>query len=143
MPLRERQTRQRQAIRDVIADAGVPLSPKAILEHARSRIDGLGMATVYRTLKLLEQAKVVIAVEIPGEAPRYELAGKAHHHHFYCRVCGGVFEVEGCCGHFEDHAPKGFEIEGHEVLLMGRCAACASRKTVARKPRHGCDHDHA
>ncbi len=144
MPSKERQTRQRQAIRDAIADAGSPLSPREILEHAQSRVDGLGMATVYRTLKMLADAGVVILVEIPGEAPRYELAGKAHHHHFYCRACGKVFEVEGCCGHFDDHAPKGFEIESHEVMLIGRCAACAGAKpSTARKHRpHNCDHDH-
>src|SRR3954463_2966243 len=95
-----RQTRQRQAIRDAIGDAGNPLSPREILEHAQSRVTGIGMATVYRTLKLLADAGVVQAVEIPGEPARYELAGKDHHHHFYCNSCGKVFEVEGCVGDF-------------------------------------------
>jgi len=125
---RERQTRQRQAIRDVIGEAGGPLSPREILEHAQGRITGIGMATVYRTLKLLADAGVVQSVEIPGEAPRYELAGKGHHHHFYCRACGRVFEVEGCPGNFSDLAPPRFKVEGHELVLFGHCVDCINRK---------------
>ncbi|CAG0988265.1 Zinc-specific metallo-regulatory protein [Phycisphaerales bacterium] len=147
MPTKERQTRQRQAIRDAIADAGVPLSPREILDQAKAHVDGLGLATVYRTLKLLADAGIVIPVEIPGQSPRFELAGKHHHHHFHCRQCGKVYEVEGCCGHFEEHAPAGFEIEGHEVLLFGRCAVCVGGKAPpdragAKKSRGKPGHDH-
>jgi Fur family ferric uptake transcriptional regulator len=121
----ERQTRQRQAIRDAIGDAGVPLSPREILAHAKSRVNGIGMATVYRTLKLLADAGVVQTVEIPGEAPRYELAGKGHHHHFYCKGCGKVFEVDGCPGDFSELTPRGFRLDEHELVLFGKCAGCA------------------
>ena len=77
----ERHTRQRHAIREVIASAGVPIPPSEILRQARTNVDGLGLATVYRTLKLLCDAGVVTPVEIPGKPPHYELAGKHHHHH--------------------------------------------------------------
>jgi Fur family transcriptional regulator, ferric uptake regulator len=124
----ERQTRQRQAIRDAIGDAGVPLSPREILAQAKSRVDGIGMATVYRTLKLLADAGVVQTVEIPGEAPRYELAGKGHHHHFYCKGCGKVFEVDGCPGDFSELTPRGFRLDEHELVLFGKCAGCAQAR---------------
>jgi Fur family ferric uptake transcriptional regulator len=124
MPSSSRQTRQRQAIRDAIGDAGNPLSPREILEHAQAKVTGIGMATVYRTLKLLADAGVVQAVEIPGEPPRYELAGKDHHHHFYCNSCGKVFEVEGCPGDFSALTPKGFRLDNHELVLFGRCSGC-------------------
>jgi Fur family ferric uptake transcriptional regulator len=124
MPPAQRDTRQRRAIHDAIAAAGAPVSPREILHAARSHISALGLATVYRTLKKLADAGVVTQVDIPGQPPRFELAGKHHHHHFHCRACGRVFEVEGCCGHFDDHTPPGFHLEGHEVLLFGRCADC-------------------
>lgn len=127
-PRAERQTRQRQAIHDAIADAHHPVTPRDILDRAQGRVAGLGLATVYRTLKMLAEAGVVRAVEIPGESPRYELAGKAHHHHFCCRVCGKVYEVEGCPGDFADLTPPKFVLEGHELVLFGRCAACARRR---------------
>ncbi|MFO0831780.1 MAG: transcriptional repressor [Phycisphaerales bacterium] len=115
---------QREAIREAIASAGGPLSPREILALAARRKGSLGLATVYRTLKFLVQSGEVVVVEIPGEAPRYEVP-KGHHHHFHCRGCGKVFELDGCCGHFSDLTPKGFRLDGHELLLFGLCGRCA------------------
>lgn len=128
MPTKGRQTRQRRAIREAIAAAGHPIAPREILEQAKASVDGLGLATVYRTLKLLAEAGQVRSVEVPGESPRFELAGKDHHHHFYCRSCAKVFEIEGCCGHFDEHVPSGFRLEGHEVMLFGQCRACSRKR---------------
>ncbi|MBS0195973.1 MAG: transcriptional repressor [Planctomycetes bacterium] len=120
-------TPQREAIRAAMEAANSPLTPKEILEHAQEHVEGLGLATVYRTLNLLAQAGVVQTVEIPGGAPRFELAGKGHHHHFYCRGCERVFELEGCPGNFAELSPKGFNLEGHELVLFGTCDACGRR----------------
>ena len=65
-------------------------------------------------------------VELPGEAPRYETAGRQHHHHFHCRACDRVFELEGCPEGLRGLIPTGFSLESHEVVLYGRCAACAA-----------------
>lgn len=121
----QRRTRQRQAICTVFLEAQRPLSPREVLELARVRVPSLGLATVYRTLKGLLEEGFLVPVELPGEVPRYERAGKAHHHHFLCRVCGRVYELEGCPQDVETLAPPGFLAEGHEVTLYGRCAACA------------------
>lgn len=126
-PAPERHTRQRAAIREAIAKAGSPISPKEILDLASKNLDSLGLATVYRTLKLLVEAGEVAPVEIPGESPRYELP-KPHHHHFHCRGCGKVYELDGCCGHFSELTPKGFRLDGHELLLFGMCSKCARKQ---------------
>jgi Fur family ferric uptake transcriptional regulator len=49
----ERNTRQRSAIRDAIAQAQRPLLPHEVLEAARTEVPGMGIATVYRNLKAL------------------------------------------------------------------------------------------
>lgn len=123
----ERRTRQRRAIREVIVDAGVPLSPREILERSQSHVTGIGMATVYRTIKLLAEEGSIQTVDIAGESPRYEAAGKGHHHHFHCRDCGKVYELEGCCGHFAELTPKGFRLDGHDLTLYGQCSECAKQ----------------
>ena len=93
---------------------------------AARKAPGIGLATVYRSLKALIEAGDVAVVTLPGDTPRYELAHLHHHHHFHCRACGGVFEVEGCPGDLAALAPSGFAVDGHEVVLYGRCARCAS-----------------
>lgn len=125
VPSRMRATRQREAIIRTLEEAGRPLSAVEILHLARSAVPALGLATVYRTIDSLLRSRSVASVEIPGRPPRYELAGKDHHHHFLCRQCHRVFEVPGCPGNIDAHVPDGFVLEGHEITLYGRCAACA------------------
>jgi Fur family ferric uptake transcriptional regulator len=122
----ERSTRQRAAIVSAIERERRPLSPFEILAGAQSDVPGLGTATVYRTLKALVAEGVVVSVELPGEAPRYEAAGAKHHHHFRCRACDRVFEVPGCAKGIRALVPRGFELDGHELVLYGRCRRCAA-----------------
>jgi Fur family ferric uptake transcriptional regulator len=120
----ERRTRQRDAVQRVIDEASDPLTPQDIHDAAQTHAPGLGIATVYRTLKLLEGGGEIVAVELPGEPARYESAGLGHHHHFHCRQCGRVFDVADCPKQLERITPPGFRLERHEVLLYGVCAGC-------------------
>lgn len=132
-----RGTRQRQAIRRVLEIADRPLSPQEVLDHAQGVIPGMGLATVYRALKTLVEEGWAVAVDLPGKPPRYELAGKDHHHHFHCRGCGRVFEVSGCPGNITAITPPGFRLEGHEVVLYGVCPECPEAKTRKRAGTNG------
>ena len=123
----ERATRQRDAIRAAIEQAGRPLSPQEILRAARGSVNRLGLATVYRNLKRLAADGAVRLVTLPGDAPRYELTEAEHHHHFQCTRCRRVFDVPGCPGDLRRLAPRGFTVEHHDVTLYGRCPGCAKR----------------
>jgi hypothetical protein len=78
----ERSTRQRIAIRQAIEAAGRPLSPQEVRLAAQAQVPGLSLATVYRNLKLLQEAAEIAAVSLPGDSPRYEAGRHGHHHHF-------------------------------------------------------------
>jgi len=119
-----RKTNQRDAIRRALVDAGRPLSPQEIAQAAQARSPGVGIATVYRTVKRFSEEGWLVAIELPGESPRYELAGKSHHHHFRCQSCGGVFELPPCGVTLERLLPEGFDLEQHEIVLYGRCRDC-------------------
>ncbi len=120
----ERDTQQRRAIRSAIEIADRPLSPREVLDQAQPLSPGLGIATVYRTLKSGVEGGWLQAVELPGEPPRYEPTGKQHHHHFQCRSCDRVYEIEGCPEDLLRLTPPGFALEAHEIVLYGRCADC-------------------
>ena len=129
----QRKTSQRDAILKAFEQSGRPLSPQEALELATPHARGLGIATVYRNLKDLADRNVLKAVSLPGESTaRYELWGKAHHHHFHCRLCHQVYEVEGCPGNIEPLVPAGFVLEDHEVVLYGLCSTCKKRRPTKR-----------
>ena len=91
---------------------------------AQQHVPGVSIATVYRTLKALVEDGVLEAVTLPGQVPRYELAGKSHHHHFHCRACGKVYELTRCCPDVASLAPEGFAVAEHEIILSGSCRDC-------------------
>jgi Fur family ferric uptake transcriptional regulator len=122
----ERNTRQRQIIRQVFAEADRPLGPQEVLQAGQTHAPKLGIATVYRTLKGLIEEGWLVQVALPGEPSRYEIAGKAHHHHFRCRSCDRVFEIAGCLANMKRLTPSGFQLEDHEVVLYGTCDACVT-----------------
>lgn len=121
-----RNTQQRQAIRDALETADRPLAPQEVHRHAARKSPGLGIATVYRTVKQGVDEGWLAPVDLPGEPRRYEIAGKQHHHHFHCRNCGRVFEVDGCPGNLRPLTPAGFTLEDHEVILYGLCDRCTT-----------------
>lgn len=129
----ERSTRQRDAIKAAIRASARPLSPAEVLAAARREVRALGLATVYRTLKLLVEEGVVQAITLPGESARYEMAESAHHHHFQCNACHRVYDVAGCPGNLRDLAPRGFRVEHHDITLYGRCGDCATRERRASR----------
>jgi Fur family ferric uptake transcriptional regulator len=121
-----RSTRQRDVIARVLDAAPGPLAVPEVLSRAQRDLPGLGIATVYRTLKLLTDQKRIHPVTLDGET-RYETAGKGHHHHFSCTRCGRVFTLHTCPVALPSGTvyPGGFIVEAHEVTLYGRCPDCA------------------
>ena len=122
-----RNTPQRQAIRETLQQANRPMSPQEVLDDAQGAVPRLGLATVYRTLKELTQEGWLVAVELPGEPQRWEVAGKGHHHHFSCEDCGKVFELSGCPANLARLVPPGFTMQRHEVFIFGHCRDCGGR----------------
>ncbi|MFG0315333.1 MAG: Fur family transcriptional regulator [Phycisphaerales bacterium] len=122
----ERQTPQREAIRSLFTQDGDPMSPQEIMDQASEIVPTVSMATVYRTIRSLEELGEIVPVELPGEPPRYEMAGKDHHHHFKCESCGRAFEVDACPGNLSHMTPEGFRLTRHDITLYGICKACNS-----------------
>jgi Fur family ferric uptake transcriptional regulator len=124
--LGQRHTRQRDVIVAVIRDASGPLTVNEILARAQERVPGLGVATVYRTLKLLHEGAKIQTVILPSGETRYESSGLGHHHHFHCRVCDEVFDMADCPVQIpNDHElGNGFRVESHELTLYGICSDC-------------------
>lgn len=120
----ERATGQRQAILDELSRSDTAVTAQEL--HAR--LDGVGLATVYRNLqRLAEEGRADTLRRETGEQA-FLLCGGGHHHHLTCRACGRVEQVRDC--RLDDWAravakSHGFAEVEHEAELVGLCSACA------------------
>lgn len=138
-PLGKRQTRQRDIILKVLQESQGPLAVQEIHGRAQQTLQGLGIATVYRTLKLLRESRQIEELTLPNGETRYELTGLDHHHHFQCHRCQQVFDLRICPLFIPRGAtfPGDFVVETHDVTLYGVCPGCASRSGQSGAGRNG------
>jgi len=124
-------TTQRLAILNVIIEnKDKHLSPEEIYHIVRLKHPEIGIATVYRTLQLLEKFNIVYRVNFDDGYNRYELnydSENHHHHHLICLKCGKVIEVKlDLLETLENQIEKenGFKIVDHNVKFFGYCDEC-------------------
>lgn len=123
-------TRSRLAVWRVLTDTTEHLKVAEVLRRAR-RIDGrIGLASVYRTMDLLERLRLVKHVHLDHRHRHYATATDGHCHHLVCRTCGVVVEFSDCQADAMVRVlarRTKFRIEGHCMDFFGQCPACLRR----------------
>ena len=127
MEIGRRITPQRTALMNAFIKSARPLSISELHEISKREVPTLGVRTVYRLVRLLEEEGEIVSVFVADQAARYELASvaKVHHHHFHCKSCDRIFDIQGCSGDISKMLPDGFVLSKHELTLEGLCKACA------------------
>ena len=121
----KRKTPQGRVILNSVREAGSPLTPLEIHSLASAKIPRLGIATTYRHIKVLAETEKIVAVDYPGQPPRYEWADGRDKVHFACRTCDKLFALEDPTENTPpSNVPKGFKVQGYEVMLYGTCPEC-------------------
>ena len=112
----------------IIEQAQGPLSVNEIEIALSDSEESIGIATIYRTVNLLLKKGLLQSVRLQDAVLRYEPANSPHHHHFCCRVCEKVFDIQGCFLHLHDQdLEEGHVIESHEITFTGLCVECKSK----------------
>lgn len=122
-----RVTSQRLLLHAALTEIGRHATADEVMRAAAPRLPGLALPTVYATLELLAQLGLVRRVAAGG-AVRWDPAAEAHAH-FSCRGCGAVVDLPGTAdaAALEQAATRaGLAVDGVDVVLHGRCAACAA-----------------
>lgn len=118
-------TQQREAIVDAFLRSHGHVGLEDLLTSARKLNPGVGLATVYRTVKLLEEAGLAHARQFGSGQTLYEVAGqRAHHDHIICKQCHHIveFESEEIEALQEKVAKRlGFNILHHRHEMFGLC----------------------
>lgn len=112
----------------VIQHALGPRPASEIHQRAKESLPGMGRATVYRALRVLQKGGLVQVVTLPSGERRYGPARPGPHDLFQCRACLQVFDLSPCRLQLKasDALPHGFQIESHEMTLYGLCAHCTA-----------------
>jgi len=125
-------THQRSEIYRELARTNEHPDPETIYTRVRKRIPVISLDTVYRTLRLLEEKRIISRVISLNERKRFD-ANTAHHHHFVCTECGFMGDVYN--EEWNDfHAPnevKGMgKVNSVHVELRGLCKACERKRRL-------------
>ena len=119
---------QREAILEAFLKAGSHVSVEDLLKIVRRREPEVGRTTIYRTLKLFQEAGLASELLFGGEARFEPLWNRDHHDHFVCVSCSEIFEFQSPeIERLQDEiaGALGFVIEGHRHHIFGRCRKCA------------------
>lgn len=130
-------SKAREAIVDAFLEVTDHVDLETLLEVARRRNPSVGMATVYRTMKLMEEAGLAHVRHFGSGAALYEVAvGREHHDHLICEACGRIVEfVSPEIEKLQDDiaARNGFKIHRHSHEMYGVCASCRSERRGSGK----------
>ncbi len=117
-----RMTGQRRTIAEVLEESKDHPDVEELYARASARDSGISIATVYRTVKLFEEAGILERVDFGDGRARYEDAEREHHDHLIDMNSGEVIEfvdpeIEALQ---EKIAQKlGYQLKGHKLELYG------------------------
>ncbi|OPF51502.1 transcriptional repressor [Clostridium baratii] len=127
-------TPQRRAIVDtIIKNEGRHMTAEEIYDEVKKDCPEIGLATVYRTVLLLEEVKLLSRLDLSDGCSRYEIIHKDEehrHHHLICDQCNKVIEVEEDLLEELEHRIETkykFKIQDHSVKFFGLCDECIKK----------------
>lgn len=124
-------TPQRRCIVETLMNSkGKHMSSEEIYDEVKVDCPEIGLATVYRTLQMLDKIGFTTKLNLDDGCVRYELNTdqNAHnHHHLVCKKCSKIIEVEeDLLDILEEKIENSyrFKIDNHDVKFYGICSDC-------------------
>jgi len=125
-------TIQREVILETLYNSDIHLTPESLHHLIQEKYPELktGIATIYRTLALLEESGVVTSLSFGAQGKKYELGAKKHHDHLICTVCGSITEfvdeeIEKRQQRIADELD--FKMSDHSMQIYGICKKCQTK----------------
>ncbi len=126
-------TNQREKILETLYYSQEHLTPEALHQLIKEKNPELnaGIATIYRTLSMLEENDIVSSLSFGAQGKKYELGAKDHHDHMICTECGEITEFVDEVIEQQQHkiAEKfGFKMQDHSMQIYGVCKQCQNKQ---------------
>ena len=131
-----KRSKQRDAIIRTLRNTTSHPSAEWIYEQVKKEIPDIGLATVYRNLRLLKKAGEVVEMHTSNDTARFD-GNTNNHYHFYCDRCGKVLDLdEPIDNSIETRIANktGLKVTRHCIELGGLCLDC--QKLEANDSRH-------
>jgi Fe2+ or Zn2+ uptake regulation protein len=87
----------------------------------------LSKTTVYNALDTLNQANILQTLTISESERRYDF-NKGHHHHFLCKKCNQIYDIEVECPFLNDMLSGEHKVEQVHGYFKGICKNCLKKK---------------
>lgn len=119
-----RLTRPRRSLLSAMGELGDHFTAEGLV----AATPGVGRATVFRTLRLLQDIGSLCQVVLDDGTLEYRITSGGHHHHVVCSQCSAVTDFAACDidDLLTDLARQtGYDIQSHRLEVYGRCARCA------------------
>lgn len=139
-----RYTSQKQSILEAIIHSDTHLSVKEIFEKVKHK--NIGLATVYRSLKVFEDLGIVKEIITNGKS-YYEIkifSGKPLHIHFKCHKCDRIIDINDYTLDLEYlklnskiETKNNLEIHDANFMLVGLCSNCREDEKCLDQPNSG------
>lgn len=127
-------TRQRELVFKTLYHNEGHFTPEDLYSLIKSQHPDLAIsiATIYRTLGLLEESAIVDSLSFGAKGKKYEFGLKEHHDHLICTQCGKLIEFHDVLieKRQEEIARKfNFKMTGHTMNITGICESCQKKQS--------------
>ncbi|MBI2868525.1 MAG: transcriptional repressor [Chloroflexi bacterium] len=126
MNQRNRFSRRREIILDVLRSVTCHPTAEWVHAQARKQAPRLSLGTTYRNLRLLAERGIIQELELGQDLSRYD-GNPRNHVHFCCDGCGRVLDIADPTPPAMDGAvarDTGLKITSHRLFFHGLCQEC-------------------
>ena len=125
-------TKQRELVVKFLYENDGHFTPEDIYTQLKQNHPdiNIGIATVYRTLTLLESSQISSSISFGVHGKKYELGLKKHHDHIICTKCGDIIEFfDDVIEERQEAIAKkfNFQMTDHTMKIVGLCENCQNK----------------
>jgi Fe2+ or Zn2+ uptake regulation protein len=124
-------TAPRLVIMQYLAKNHIHPTAAKIYNDLKRKHPSLSRTTVYNTLESLRKNGILQVIYISENEMRYD-CNTGMHHHFYCKACGEIMDIDVKCKFLNEMLNGQHEVQEVHGYFMGICKDCKSKKVQGK-----------
>ena len=119
-------TPQRLAIMKYLDENRTHPTADRIYTDLKEKNPALSKTTVYNSVETLKEHGIIQSLTISGSELRYDFGNKMHHH-FLCKKCGTIIDIDIECPNIGKMLESGHKVEEVHGYFKGICKKCLKK----------------